>query len=384
MLRNALGMPPCCCRLDRRDVVAGGALTALLAVVAGGMRPARGQTLAAAPPEVDQLALRLLVDSYQFAVTPGHKAVGPVQIEQFGWGIEPDRPPGPTLVSEFGLAMHAESTRGVEKRNILIDFAFTPYALNNNASLIGLDPAVLDAMVLSHGHYDHFGGMAGFLEKHGASLKPGLPLYVGGEEAFCARTWTGPPVKGDFGAIDRGALEAAKVRVTYADGPSIVADHGFTTGQIGQKSFEKLLSPSVMKIGVARGFGCFAERLPVDERALTATPDQFRHEIATAYNVKGRGLVVLTSCSHRGVVNAVKQAQAVSGVAKIHAVVGGFHLAPYQEDYVRRTIAALKEIDVDYVVPLHCTGEMFYDIARTEMPGKVLRGFTGTRLIFGG
>ena len=93
-------------------------------------------------------------------------------------------------------------------------------------------------------------------------------------------------------------------------------------------------------------------------------------------------MVVLTSCSHRGVVNIVKQAQAVSGVSQVHAVMGGFHLAPFKEDYVREVVASLKEIGPDYVVPMHCTGEPFYEIAKAEMPGKVLRSFTGTRFVF--
>ena len=92
--------------------------------------------------------------------------------------------------------------------------------------------------------------------------------------------------------------------------------------------------------------------------------------------------MVLASCSHRGVVNAVKQAQAASGVTKVHAVMGGFHLAPYKEDYVRETIASLKEIDPDYVIPMHCTGEPFWEIAKTEMPTKLLRAYTGTRFVF--
>jgi 7,8-dihydropterin-6-yl-methyl-4-(beta-D-ribofuranosyl)aminobenzene 5'-phosphate synthase len=93
-------------------------------------------------------------------------------------------------------------------------------------------------------------------------------------------------------------------------------------------------------------------------------------------------LIVLTSCSHRGVVNAIKQAQAVSGINKVHAVIGGFHLAPYKEDYVRDTIAALKNMDIDYVIPLHCTGEPFYEMAKAEIPNKLLRSYTGTRFIF--
>jgi len=166
------------------------------------------------------------------------------------------------------------------------------------------------------------------------------------------------------------------------EGPSLVADHGFTTGQIGLTSFEKLLSPTTMKVGVEHGLGCFADKLPEDERTKTVVPDQFRHEIATSFNLKGRGLVVLTSCSHRGVVNAIKQAQAVSGIDKVHAVIGGFHLAPYKEDYVRQTMDSLQAINLDYVVPLHCSGEPFYEMAKAEMPSKLLRSYTGTRFVF--
>jgi hypothetical protein len=169
-----------------------------------------------------------------------------------------------------------------------------------------------------------------------ASLRPGLA----------------PPVRGDFGALDRKALEDANLTVTYAEGPALVADHGFTTGHIDQTSFEKLLSPSAMKIGVDHGMGCYADKLPEDERIKAVIPDQFRHEIATAFNLRGRGLIILTSCSHRGVINAIKQAQAASGINKVHAVIGGFHLAPYKEDYVRDTVTAIKDMDIGCTAPV--------------------------------
>jgi 7,8-dihydropterin-6-yl-methyl-4-(beta-D-ribofuranosyl)aminobenzene 5'-phosphate synthase len=182
--------------------------------------------------------------------------------------------------------------------------------------------------------------------------------------------------------LDRRALKAANLSVTYAEGPSLIADHGFTTGQIGLRSFEKVLSPTAMKVGLEKGLGCYADKLPEDERVQRQVPDQFRHEIATVFNLRGKGLILLTSCSHRGVVNAVREAQAVSGIDKVHAVIGGFHLAPYPPEYVQQTVAALREINVEHVIPLHCTGEPFYDLARADMPGKVLRSYTGTRLAF--
>ena len=136
---------------------------ALVASLLGGATPARAAALIGRVPEVDRVAVRVVVDSYQIAVAPSAEA-GNVEIERFGWGLG-DQPPGKTLVSEFGLSMHVESQRGDEMRQVLIDFGFTPEALVNNTGLLGIDPSGLDALVLSHGHYDHFGGLAGFLRQ---------------------------------------------------------------------------------------------------------------------------------------------------------------------------------------------------------------------------
>lgn len=93
--------------------------------------------------------------------------------------------------------------------------------------------------------------------------------------------------------------------------------------------------------------------------------------------------MVITSCSHRGVVNTVRRAMEVSRIKKVHAVAGGFHLAPQKEDYVRQTVTALKETDPDYVIPMHCTGEIFVQILQKEMPEKFIRSYTGSRYVFG-
>ena len=370
--------------IRRRDVLCAGGAGALAVIVhalLGTAEVVRAEGIAGSVPEVDSLTIHVVTDNYQFAIAPNPDVPG-VEVQHFGWGIAPGQPPDRTLFSEFGLSLHAESQRGSESRRVLIDFGFTPQALNNNIDLLGVEPSKLDALVLSHGHYDHFGGLVGFLRRSSGRIVSGLPFYVGGEDCFCSRELVGPPVR-NFGVLDRIALQQANLTVTYAPGPVLVASHGFCTGKVALRSFERPLSPTSMRIGVDHRVGCYPDRLPKEERTKVIVPDQFRHEIATCFNVKHRGLIVLTSCSHRGVINTIQQAQAVSGVDKVHAVVGGFHLAPYPEDYVRQTVAALKEMAVEHVIPLHCTGELFNEIAKAEIPDRLIRAYTGTRLAFG-
>ena len=162
------------------------------------------------------------------------------------------------------------------------------------------------------------------------------------------------------------------------------AEHAFTTGKIGQTSFEKPLRPSSEKIGMMNGFGCFPDKVAPEKNTGTFIPGDFEHEIATNFLLKGKGLVVLTSCSHRGVINTIRQAQTASGISKVHAVIGGFHIVrPLSDDYIHQVIAALKEIGPDYLVLAHCCGERFYDLARAELPDKVIHSAVGTRFVFG-
>ena len=347
-----------------------------------GVKVAQAQALAGAVPVVDSLSIRVVTDSYfhQFAAAdsaPGLQVRRPM--------LPPTKGLPRTLINEWGLALHLESTREGVSRQMLIDFGFSSAALNNNLELLGIDPSKLDAMLLTHGHYDHFGGMVGFLQQHGGNLKKGLSLYLGGEECFCTRE-TGPVnAPSNFGTLDRHAIAKANVQVVFAEKASVMADHAFTTGYIPLVSFEKPMQPTRMKVGIGTdGLGCAPSEVPPEKKTLTIAPDDFQHEQATCFHIKGKGLVVLTSCGHRGIVNSVRAAMQVSGINKIHAIIGGFHLMPMPLDYVRTTVAELKTLNPDFLIPMHCSGLPFYEEAKAQLPGRVPLASTGTVFMLGG
>lgn len=368
--------------IPRRSLLASAAGLGLTGGVFSNIRIASAETMTGVPPEVDRLSVRVVTDSY-FRQFETSGKFGEVSVQSYGRGATSRELPR-TLLNEWGLSLHLESARGAETRQVLVDFGFSGGTLNNNLGLIGIDPAKLDALLLTHGHYDHFGGMVGFLAAHKEKLKRGLPFYLGGEECFCSREVGPVNEPTNFGALDRKAIADAGLKILFAERPSLLVDHGFTTGFLPQVSFEKPAQPSRMTVGVrADGLGCAPEGLPAEKRNLTIVPDDFQHEQATCFNVKGKGLVIMTSCGHRGIVNSVRGAIKVSGISKVHAILGGFHLMPMPLEYVRTTVAALKEINPDYLIPMHCTGNPFYEVAKQELPGRVLLSSTGTRYTFG-
>jgi 7,8-dihydropterin-6-yl-methyl-4-(beta-D-ribofuranosyl)aminobenzene 5'-phosphate synthase len=327
-------------------------------------------------PEVDSLALQVIIDNATF---------GPFlpDVKLPGLSVERNTvPPAPrmskhALMAEFGLSLLATSRRGSDKRNVLVDFGYSPEVMANNLSLLGIDTKTINASVLSHGHLDHYGGFPGVFG-HNVPAKH-LPLFVGGEETFCERVamiGSPPPV---MGTLDRKELAQAGLDVKIAADPAIVADHAFTTGVIPLETFERATIPTQMHPGV----GCDASALSAAKRGATQPADDGEHELATCYSVKGLGLVVIASCSHRGVLNSIKRAQAISGIQKVHAIVGGFHLVkPRTEDEARRTVTEFVKIDPTYIVPMHCTGEVFIAEALRVMPDKVVRPYVGNRFTF--
>ncbi len=369
--------------LNRRGFLhAAGASGAFLACYGVADPAAAGIRIAA--PVVDTLTMRVLLDgAHDIFIAP---AVPP------GVAVERVRAPasfnGKTLQSEWGLSLHLASTKGKETKRFLLDFGFTGDALNTNLGLLGTDLSNIDALILSHGHLDHLGGMLGFLKQHRDKMKADLKLYLGGEDAFCQRLQRQDDgTFQSYGMLDRRDLKAARVQPVLSELPIVVEGHAFTTGTVPRVSVEKVLPNTFVVFGEKNGGGCaisaYADpHFTAEELAGTPVPDQHLHEHATCFKLGDRGLVVITSCGHAGIINTLKRAQEVTGVEKIHALCGGFHLAPAQLPYLERIVAELKKFDIDHLIPMHCSGGNFMDVAKRELPGKLIACTTGSRFTF--
>ncbi len=348
-------------------------------------RSARAAPVHVDAPVIDQLTVREITDgAHDIFLGPSNSPGLTVTRTGFPGAAE-----GKTLETEWGLALHVESRKGADAKRYLLDFGFTPDVYANNVELMKIDLGAVDALIISHGHYDHIGGLMGLLEASRAKMRKGLRLYTGGEDNFCHRVF--PDGHGgftNFGPIlDRRKLRAMDVEPVLSEVPIVIEGQAFTTGAIPRTSIEHVLPNSWVAHGVQDGAGCdtnayMDHHFTADELAGKPVPDQHWHEHATCFNLGDRGLVVLSSCGHAGIINTLRRAREVTGIEKIHALVGGFHLAPAPADYLRQVMAELRTFNLVHVLPMHCSGQNFIDLAKQEMPEKLVLCSTGSSYTF--
>jgi 7,8-dihydropterin-6-yl-methyl-4-(beta-D-ribofuranosyl)aminobenzene 5'-phosphate synthase len=324
-----------------------------------------------APPVVDRLSIRVVVDSHyeRFLPRATHPVVGIEHISEI---------PGrqmTTLAGEWGLSLHLESEAAGAKHRYLLDFGYTPEILNRNFGLLDIDSNKLDGLILSHGHRDHYGGLVGFVNQHRVHMNPDIALYVGGETIFREKWITNRETNQvlSWGALDRTALVALNVMPVCCGAPHALSGP-FTTGEIERTSFESVTGGTKVMP---------TEHFTDAERAGRLVLDEHKDEQGTCYIVKGRGLVVISSCGHTGIVNTVRTAMKVANVDRLHAVVGGFHLGMAPPDYITHTVDELEALKPDVILPMHCTGAPFMEMVRRRMPDRVVASNLGSRFTFG-
>jgi 7,8-dihydropterin-6-yl-methyl-4-(beta-D-ribofuranosyl)aminobenzene 5'-phosphate synthase len=217
---------------------------------------------------------------------------------------------------------------------------------------------------------DHWGNLISILKYNRAKIRKGIPLYVG-EEAFSRRYVNLPavydPVSGlnDLGQLNREELDSlGMVKIIEIKDPTPIVPGAYLTGSIERVTEYEKGSPILLI-----------------KRGDKMEPDLFMGEQSLVFNVKGKGLVVVSSCSHAGIVNTVKHAQKITGIEKVHAVIGGFHLIGAPMPKIQKTIADIKAINPDYIVPMHCSGWECITSFQREMPNQFVLNMAGTRYV---
>jgi len=266
--------------------------------------------------------------------------------------------------AEHGFSMFIRVFRGKKSVSILFDTGVSEDGVVENARRMGLDLGEVEYVVLSHGHYDHFGGLLSALKMIN---KVNLPLIVH-EDMFKKR---GPAnIDGkvrpypEFPARD--LLSPAQIILTKQ--PYLISEGmALVTGEIPREtSFETgFLQHKSIVNGIWQ-----PDKLILDDRAIV-------------FNVKGKGLVVMSGCAHAGIINTLHYAQRITGVPTVYVVMGGFHLAGKEnEDRIQQTVKELQRISPKRIIPSHCAGWRGILAIANAFPDAFVSNSVGNRYVF--
>ncbi len=237
------------------------------------------------------------------------------------------------LIAKHGLSFLIEGKTDGEKFSLLMDTGPSSDIVLHNTEAMGIDLVIIDAIFLSHGHYDHTGGLIGILK----SIKKRIPV-IAHPQIFDAKLKLKPMVKFIGAPFKPRDVEASGGVLLLARNSVTIAKGIITTGETEKiTTFEKV--KDFWTINEER----FVEDPMPDDQALTIEIDR-------------KGLVIVSGCAHSGIINTIRQAQKVTGVDKIYAVLGGFHLTKADNETIQSTVEELVEIDPEIVAPCHCTG----------------------------
>ncbi len=270
-----------------------------------------------------------------------------------------------SIRAEHGFSAIIKTTVADRTRTLLFDFGFSKDGAAANARALGIDMGEVEVMTLSHGHSDHFLGFEKIVKMIG---KEGIQLVLH-PAAFKQKRYLkfAGDFKAHFPSITRKKIEKKGVRVIETKNPLMLLDgDALYLGEIDrQTGFEKGM-PNAFFIN--NGIEVW---------------DPIEEDTGVAINLKGKGLIILTGCSHSGIINTVNYARTITGVSAIHVIMGGFHLGgPAFEPIVEKTIQELKKIKPTYIVPTHCTGRKSVMEIEKEMPTQFILNMAGTKLTF--
>ena len=288
------------------------------------------------------------------------------------------------LLAEHGFAAIIDLPDGPTR--VLWDAGFTDFALPANMLRMEIDPGTIDIIALSHGHGDHTAAMTWLINAMGRRPQvrewdedatmdeilewvKGNPVELVAHPAAFRERWGIDDDGKKWGPRSFGARlewEAAGARIIPSEGPHRLGEGCWTTGEVPRLSFESA--------GLGRG--------RYYRQGTKFLPDKLEDDQAIVINVRGKGLVVVAGCAHAGIVNTVNYAREISGVERVWAIMGGFHLAPADDDEIQRTIDEISRLRPAMVVPTHCSGLKAINEFARQMPEAFVQGAVGTKYLF--
>lgn len=264
-------------------------------------------------------------------------------------------------LAQHGFSALVEIRKGETVRRLLFDTGVTPDGCVENLRRLDRDVGDIEVVVCSHGHFDHTTGLSGLVQRLG---RTNVPVVIH-PEFWTQRRVVIPgrePIA--FPTTSRRALEGAGFDIIEQRQPSFLFDRSvLITGEVDRTTeFERGFAIHE----ALRGDRWEPDPLILDDQALIVS-------------VAGRGLVVLTGCGHAGIINICRYAQRLTGVDKLHAVIGGFHLnGPLFEPIIDATVDQLVALAPDVVVPAHCTGWKATHRIAGRLPDAFIQSSVGT------
>ncbi|MGY1635191.1 MBL fold metallo-hydrolase [Geodermatophilus sp. SYSU D00742] len=313
---------------------------------------------------VDEVEVTTLVDNTFDALLAGGESVTRPPLSA-GRVTAPQFQDGETIAglrAEHGFSALVTVRRGPTTSTLLFDTGISPDGLTVNADRLGVDLAGVQGVVLSHGHFDHAGGLAGLAGR----LRRRLPMTLHPWVWTRRRIALAGGDAEELPTLSRRALEAEGFAVVERREPSLLVDGCLlVTGEIDRTTdYERGMPPGHQAWD---GVAWQHDPLVLDDQAIVV-------------HVRGRGLLVLTGCGHGGAVNTARHAMRLTGVGRLHALMGGLHLSgPWFEPVIMPTVRALTELRPDLLVPGHCSGWRAQHALAAALPDAHVPSSVGTR-----